>query len=172
MAASQEVLFFPDPKLPCRSTRAGKTCKRGASCDFAHEPTNLSRFLDHLASARTSIDICIFSLTCDEIANEIIALHQRGVAIRVITDDDQAHSTGSDIARLRQEGIVCKVDHSPFHMHHKFAVIDGSLLLNGSFNWTRQAVLSNRENVMVIPRPALAQAFAAEFQRMWNAYTE
>lgn len=34
-------------------------------------------------------------------------------------------------------------------MHHKYAVIDSRLLINGSFNWTRQAVLYNQENTVI-----------------------
>jgi len=169
---AEEVIFFPDEKLPCRAFVSGKECKRGTACTYAHAPTSLTRFLSHFARARTSADICVFSITCDEIADAIIAMHERGVHVRVITDDDQAKSQGSDIARLKAAGIVCKVDHSPYHMHHKFVVFDNSLLLSGSYNWTRQATLNNRENVMVLPNPALAHAFTAEFQRMWDAYTE
>ena len=58
------------------------------------------------------------------------------------------------------------MDNSPSHMHHKFAVIDGRLLLNGSFNWTRSAVLENRENVVVTDNPALVAAFNREFERL------
>lgn len=43
------------------------------------------------------------------------------------------------------------------HMHHKFAVIDGRLLVNGSFNWTRQAVLYNQENCVVTDNPQLVR---------------
>jgi cardiolipin hydrolase len=55
-------------------------------------------------------------------------------------------------------------------MHHKFAVVDGAVLVNGSFNWTRQAVLSNQENVVLTRSPALAARFQQQFERLWAAY--
>lgn len=42
-----------------------------------------------------------------------------------------------------------------FHMHHKFAIVDARLLINGSFNWTRQAVLYNQENCVITDNPQL-----------------
>lgn len=44
-----------------------------------------------------------------------------------------------------------------FHMHHKFAIVDGRLLINGSFNWTRQAVLYNQENCIITDNPQLVR---------------
>ena len=56
-------------------------------------------------------------------------------------------------------------------MHHKFAIIDGSILLNGSFNWTRSAVITNRENIVITANaPALLAAFLEEFNEMWSAF--
>lgn len=88
-----QVIFFPDEKLPCR---LGESCKR-SKCDFAHEPTGLSRMLSILASARKTLDICVFTITADEIANAVIEIHKKGVQVRVITDDEQRVSLGSDI---------------------------------------------------------------------------
>ena len=34
-------------------------------------------------------------------------------------------------------------------MHHKFALIDNQILLNGSFNWTERAVWENCENLVI-----------------------
>ena len=64
---------------------------------------------------------------------------------------------------------VCD-DNSPHHMHNKFALIDRRVLLNGSFNWTRSAVLNNRENVVISTSPALIGAFQAEFDKLWGLY--
>jgi phosphatidylserine/phosphatidylglycerophosphate/cardiolipin synthase-like enzyme len=55
-------------------------------------------------------------------------------------------------------------------MHNKFAVIDGRLLINGSFNWTRQACLYNQENVIVTDNPQLVRLFAAQFEALWRRY--
>jgi cardiolipin hydrolase len=46
-------------------------------------------------------------------------------------------------------------------------VIDNEVLLNGSFNWTRHAVLGNQENVVVYRDPMLCRKFVAEFERLW-----
>mmetsp|Transcript_14011 Transcript_14011/g.55235 ORF Transcript_14011/g.55235 Transcript_14011/m.55235 type:complete len:183 (-) Transcript_14011:36-584(-) len=169
VGGGEETLFFPDEKLPCRHFNSAKGCRR-QNCNFAHGQTSLSRFLGHIKAAQNTMDICVFSITCNDIANEIVAAHQRGVRVRVITDDDQMKSRGSDIADLIAKGIPVRNDNSPFHMHHKFVIIDSRVLMNGSFNWTRQAVLNNRENVVVSRSGTLVYAFQAEFQKMWDLY--
>ena len=44
-------------------------------------------------------------------------------------------------------------------MHNKFAIIDGKLLINGSFNWTYQATKKNFENVVVTNNESLVNQF-------------
>jgi phosphatidylserine/phosphatidylglycerophosphate/cardiolipin synthase-like enzyme len=53
-------------------------------------------------------------------------------------------------------------------MHHKFAIFDGELLLNGSYNWTRSAAEHNQENFTVTNDPAVVRRFAEAFARMWE----
>ncbi len=65
-------------------------------------------------------------------------------------------------------GIPLRVDRSPFHMHHKFLVVDGQTLLTGSYNWTRGAARDNEENLIVTGEPRLVSAFAAAFDRLWE----
>lgn len=167
-----DVIFFPEPdgKMPCNNAHKPGGCRRGASCNYAHGPTNLTKFLGYLGSATQTCDICVFTITCDEIANVILDLHRRGVRVRVISDDDQANSLGSDISKFVSAGIPVKVDHSKTHMHHKFCVIDNRLLLTGSFNWTRQAVLGNQENVVVLDDPYLVGQFNQQFEKLWATF--
>jgi len=82
---------------------------------ISHPP----RLMSLLSSARTSIDVCVFTITCDEISAALLDAHRRGVRVRVITDNDQAANTGSDIARLRSAGVPVATDADTAHMHHK-----------------------------------------------------
>lgn len=95
--------------------------------------------------ARQSLDICVFTISDDQLSAEILACHRRGVPVRIISDDDKQFDEGSDIHALREAGVPLRIDDSPFHMHHKFALVDGAWLLNGSFNWTRSASVNNEE---------------------------
>ena len=121
-----------------------------------------------LRAARRSLDLCVFTISDDRIAGEILAARRRGVSVRLLTDNEKERDAGSDVARLRSAGIPVVVDRTSAHMHHKFAIVDGDRLLNGSYNWTRSACEFNEENLIVTNDPALVERFIAQFERLWR----
>jgi phosphatidylserine/phosphatidylglycerophosphate/cardiolipin synthase-like enzyme len=124
-----------------------------------------------LESARETMELCLFTITDDRLSNQILDAQQRGVRVRIITDNDKAGDLGSDILRLREAGIPVIEDQSPFHMHHKFAVFDRSILITGSYNWTRGAARDNQENLIVTDDSRLVGSFGAAFERLWRGLT-
>jgi phosphatidylserine/phosphatidylglycerophosphate/cardiolipin synthase-like enzyme len=126
------------------------------------------RIVQLLNGASRTLDICVFTITDDRIADAILAAHRRRVAVRVITDDDKAGDLGSDIERLGSSGIPLRVDRTEFHMHHKFAIFDGARVLTGSYNWTRGAARDNEENFVVTSDPKLVVAFGKTFEALWT----
>ncbi|MED5617710.1 phospholipase D-like domain-containing protein [Ideonella sp. BN130291] len=129
----------------------------------------LNAVIEQLRAVRHQVDICVFTLSDDRIAQEVLGAHGRGVAVRLITDNEKEFDAGSDIERLRRAGVPVVVDRTAAHMHHKFALFDATWLLNGSYNWTRSASLVNEENLVLCNDPALVRAFSAQFDRLWQA---
>lgn len=50
----------------------------------------VGRLLQLLRGAQRTLDVCVFTITCDEIADALMQAHKRGVRVRVISDNDQA----------------------------------------------------------------------------------
>ncbi len=121
-----------------------------------------------LENAERTADLCVFTITDDRISRVIDAAHRRGVVVRIVSDNEKSSDLGSDIAQLAEAGVQVRTDRSPAHMHHKFAVLDGKWLLNGSYNWTRGAAAENRENLVVTDDPRLIKAFQNEFETLWR----
>jgi phosphatidylserine/phosphatidylglycerophosphate/cardiolipin synthase-like enzyme len=96
--------------------------------------------------------------------------HRRGVEVRVISDDEKSADLGSDVRRMAGAGIPVRVDGSPYHMHHKFAVLDGGVVLTGSYNWTVSAAKNNEENMVVSNDRKLVLSFGQEFERLWKDF--
>ncbi len=118
------------------------------------------------------MDICVFTISDNDIARELKNCYRRGVDIRIITDDDKRNDRGSDIREFIREGIEVRMDSTPNHMHHKFAIVDGHTLLTGSYNWTRSAYKYNHENLMVTYDSEALQQYADEFERLWDEFGE
>jgi phosphatidylserine/phosphatidylglycerophosphate/cardiolipin synthase-like enzyme len=122
-------------------------------------------------NAKKSVDVCVFTITDDRIAGPIERAHRRGVKVRIITDDDKAEDLGSDIDKFIKAGIPVRMDSTPAHMHHKFAIFDETLLLNGSFNWTRSATAINNENFIITSDRAQIEAFSKQFAKLWSQFS-
>lgn len=128
------------------------------------------KLLDLLASARKSLAISVFTISDNRLADAIVAAHKRGLEVRLITDNDKSLDEGSDIESLAAQGVEVRMDKSPNHMHHKFALIDDHTLVTGSFNWTRSASDFNQENILVTNEPVLVAAYAMEFEGLWQEF--
>lgn len=121
-----------------------------------------------LERAKVSIDICVFTISDDNISQSILSAHKRGIKVRVVSDNDKANDLGSDIYSLAKKGVKIKIDRSPSHMHHKFAIVDAQKLINGSFNWTRSASNYNQENIVVMSDYNLINDFQEVFEKLWK----
>ena len=122
-----------------------------------------------MAFAAQSIRICVYTISDNRLVDAIMQAHREGMDIKIISDNDKAFDKGSDVLALAQAGLDVRVDASPNHMHHKFLVADDSIVVTGSYNWTRSAEYHNNENLVRIDDSAMAKDFLREFDQLWNA---
>ena len=141
-----------------------------SSAYFSPGDTCLRRLCDLMRGCRDTLDICVFTIADDRLTEAILDCHARGVQVRVVSDNDKQHDSGSDIARLRDRGVPVRLDDAPYHMHHKFALVDGRVLANGSFNWTRSATEKNDENLVVTDDANLVRVFGLQFEKLWQQF--
>jgi len=127
-----------------------------------------SRIRTAILAAKTSVDICVFTISDNLISESIIQKHKEGIKIRVITDNDKCNDAGSDIYNLSMKNVPVKTDTSPSHMHHKFVVIDNFLTITGSYNWTKSAASLNQENIVALQDERIASIYLKEFESLWT----
>lgn len=153
-------------RLVEKARPAADAASSGERVAFAPGDACLRLLRGHIRSARRSLDVCVFTITDDRISDALLDAHERGVRVRVLSDDEKAWDPGSDIGRLRKAGVPVRTDDTPAHMHHKFAVVDGGTLLSGSYNWTRSAT-GNHENLLVTSDASVVAAYARHFEALW-----
>ncbi len=143
---------------------------RVAEAHFMPGQEGLERLLQLLHGCHKSLDVCVFTITHNKLADAVVDAHRRKVNVRVLTDNDKAHDLGSDVGRMLRGGVPLRTDHTDAHMHNKFAIFDGEKLLTGSYNWTRSATRENQENYLVTDDELLVAAYQREFDRLWACF--
>jgi mitochondrial cardiolipin hydrolase len=141
-----------------------------ADAYFAPGEDCLHKLRELCLVAKRSIDVCVYTISDDRLCVALIDAHRRGLAVRILSDDEKIRDAGSDVLRLRDFGLDVRLDDTAFHMHHKFAIFDGARLASGSFNWTRNASSGNEENLVVTDDVRLVRSFGARFEGLWGKF--
>lgn len=128
-----------------------------------------ARIIREIDRAQSSIDVAIYSFTSNEIRDALIAARGRGVAIRIAADTSQATTSGGEIPTLEQLGFSVRrmTGLGTGIMHNKYMIVDGRLVVTGSYNWSVSAENSNFENAVFLEQAPLVQKFISDFRSLW-----
>jgi phosphatidylserine/phosphatidylglycerophosphate/cardiolipin synthase-like enzyme len=125
--------------------------------------------LDILNDAQESIYFMAFSFTADELGNAIRERAESGVTVAGVMDEEQVKSNqGTEFDAFRQAGLDVYIDGNPGQMHHKIMIVDESIVIVGSYNFTNSAETRNDENLLVIYNDQIAAQFIEEFKRVYG----
>lgn len=124
--------------------------------------------LDVLRTAQTSIHVMAFAFTRTDFADVMLARAQAGVTVQAVFERRQVSAGGDAVYNLfSAAGIPARLDGNRYNLHTKAIIVDSSIVVFGSYNFSRNAEEQNNENILIIHSSELAAAFETEFQRVW-----
>ena len=131
---------------------------------FSPKGGGMAALVDELNGATRSIDVMAYLITAPEIARALEAAQKRRVEVRVIMDAGNAGGIFSEKAIFADSPVPIWRDGEHKEFHHKVILIDGRIIITGSFNFTTQAEDTNAENLLLIrDHPRLYSAYLAHF---------
>jgi hypothetical protein len=145
-------------------------------------------FLDCLVErvhlAQYSIDCCVYSFSVSELADSLIAAHNRGVEVRLIKEADMSDYQASRLGAAGIPWINSDIggNHSAADgygiCHNKFFVFDHRDLSSRTDDWvwtgSWNASIAGQDDInnIVMARDfGLAEAYTIEFDEMWGSPT-
>lgn len=126
-----------------------------------------AQIVDWINRANTSVHVLIYSFTLESIGNALIGDYQKSIDVKVVFEKSQV-SQYSEMFTLEAAGVPVRNDTNSALMHEKVAIIDGKIVIVGSYNWSGEAEDRNNENLLIIYGPSLAALFENDFQRIWQ----
>lgn len=125
--------------------------------------------LEAIKTAEKTLDVCVYNLTDDRLANALLSAIDRGVQVTILTERASMFQRGSEIANLRSRGAnTIVVERNQRLMHHKYLIVDRDLrgyVLTGSYNWTNSAI-KNDENLVLVSEESKVRQYCENFQKM------
>jgi phosphatidylserine/phosphatidylglycerophosphate/cardiolipin synthase-like enzyme len=139
---------------------------------FLPDPKQVERIVARLDAAQKSIRVAMFTWTHPKLVNACVRAQKRGVDVRCVLDRESSLGASSSVKdALLAANIPLRVNRGKELTHHKFALIDNTVLIHGSANWTRAAFKRNDEILCVLPAltEEQSQALRTTWERSWKA---
>ena len=124
--------------------------------------------IEVIDQSKTEVLVQAYGFTHNGIAQALVRAHGRGVTVKVLLDakTDSTNRFVTDI--LQSQQIPLRLDASHAIAHNKVIVVDGEMVITGSFNFTNSAQTRNAENLLVLRSKGLADSYKSNWQAHWN----
>jgi phosphatidylserine/phosphatidylglycerophosphate/cardiolipin synthase-like enzyme len=138
-----------------------------------------------LARSKSQIDLALFVFSEPQLGELLEVSSARQVSVRMLIDRDFAYRPYSQMLAMlgvkpcqasqrriwAQPITTAGVPELPVGdlLHHKFAVIDKSIIITGSHNWSAAGNYKNDETLLVVESPTVAAHFQREFDGLYRS---
>ena len=120
-----------------------------------------------LGLAKSEVLVQAYAFNDQPIIQALIAAHRRGVSVRMCLDKKE--NLGHPGAKACHEaGVPVFFDAKHKIAHSKVLIIDGEVVVTGSFNFTKEAESDHLENLLIIQDKGLARKYRANWQEHRN----
>ena len=123
--------------------------------------------VEALQAAARSVDAVVYKFEEPRVLDALEDAVRRGVVVRVVADAEEAGTRKSLADRAQAAGIEVH-DWVDGKLHAKFAVVDDTLMLTGSYNWTESASEKNIELIIGVEHQDVVARFSELFATLWD----
>jgi phosphatidylserine/phosphatidylglycerophosphate/cardiolipin synthase-like enzyme len=163
LALSLALWLFPWAEV----AHAGDAFECKTVARFASEGSIGKAVIDAIRGTKKRVMIALYGFDNSDLGAELLALAKKQVAVRLKVDTERSASKRMTklLEDLKAGGVQVQTVAPNGRNHNKFAVIDGSIVLTGSYNWTLKAE-KNWENLLILDCPGLAKAYESEWNKI------
>jgi hypothetical protein len=127
--------------------------------------------------ATETLEIALPSFTSDVLGQAVIRAFRRGVSVRVILASGQENEIGSEYSSLLEAGVTVIQTPRTAPFHHRFAVIDGAIVVTGSYEWLDPESVRRYDTALIIDCTdatsgdlSTASSFLDTFNSLWAEF--
>jgi len=128
-----------------------------------------------LDNAKRKVIVAMAWFTSEGLFQALLSCVKRGVQVELVLLDNDVNFMyyAPDFNLFIKAGGILRIARvNRGFMHHKFCVIDESIVVTGSYNWTFSAENRNIENIIVTDNKAVISLYSEEFNALTNLFSE
>lgn len=122
--------------------------------------------LDDLSKAKKSVHLSLYGITNQPLADKLIELQKAGVDVILCEDKLQSSGPHDLHADFEKNGIKVAIKKTGTLEHNKFVIIDNTIVIMGSWNWSDSAQKQDNSDVVIMDCPDQVKKFEDAFQRI------
>jgi len=129
-----------------------------------------------LGAASVSIAAALYRLNSCRLGRALEDALSRGVRVRLLLDRNKYQESEVTREWAANRRVTVRLLYGRrgqgSKMHHKFAILDGQVVLTGSYNWTLESEEQNYENLLILRDLQAVESHVKEFEALWLVAAE